>query len=166
MVHRELTTLEAVALAVRSEIESTHLYTDLAKRVKNSTLREVLHGLAADEERHRQSLMQLYEEMLGDQAPSIPLQDGRDKKMELSADSDYRTIIIAARDKERDSEDFYKKAAGRVSDHKTRMFFLEVAESERLHAATLQQLAERLEEDPYCFDREDVDPFKPFHVGP
>lgn len=166
MVHRELTTLEAVALAVRSEIESTHLYADLAKRVKNATVRGVLRELAADEERHRQSLMALYETMLGDQAPSIPEKDGRDKKMELSADVDYRAVIIAARDKERDSEDFYRRAADRVRDHKTRMFFLEVAESERHHAATLQQLAERLEEDPHCFDREDADPFKPLHVGP
>jgi rubrerythrin len=166
MVHRELTTLEAVALAVRSEIESTHLYADLAKRVKNPAVCDVLKQLAADEEHHRQSLMELYESMLGGEEPSIPETDGREKNIELSADAEYRTVIVAARDKERDSEEFYRNAADRVRDHKTRMFFLDVAESERAHAATLQQLADRLQEDPHCFDREDADPFKPMHVGP
>ena len=166
MVHRELTTLEAVAIAVRSEIDSTNLYVDLARRVKNPSVRQVLNGLAADEERHRQELMKLYEEMLCGQEPSIPEEDGRDKKIDLGPDAEYQAIILAARDKENDSEAFYQKASERVTDYKTRMFFLEVAESERHHAGTLQALADRLEEDPHFFDREDADPFKPFHVGP
>jgi rubrerythrin len=166
MVHRELTTLEAVALAVRSEINSTDLYVDLAKKVKNPAVRQVLNELAADEEGHRQALMKLYGEMLGGQEPSIPEDDGREKNIDLGPDVEYKALIIAARDKELDSVDFYRKAAEKVTDYKTRMFFLDTAENERHHAATLQQLAERLEEDPHCFDREDTDPFKPMHVGP
>ena len=166
MVHRELTTLEAVALAVRSEIESTQLYTELARKVKNRAVQKVLKDLGADEERHRRVLMELYEEMLGGEEPSIPADDGREKKIKLDPDADYRSVIVAARDKELSSEEFYKRAAGNVTDYKTRMFFLDVAESERYHAATLQKLVASLEEDPHCFDREDADPFKPFHVGP
>lgn len=166
MVHRELTTLEAVALAVRSEINSTNLYVDLAKKVKNPSVRQVLNELAADEERHRQTLMKMYGEMLGGQEPSIPEEDGRGKKIELGPSVEYKAVILAAVAKERDSEDFYQKAAENVTDYKTRMFFLETAENERHHATTLQQLADRLEEDPHCFDREDADPFKPMHVGP
>ena len=166
MVHRELTTLEAVALAIRSEINSTCLYADLARKVKNSAVRTILTDLEADEERHREGLMLLYRKMLGDEEPSIPADDGRGKKIELGPDADYLAIMNAARDKEHDSESFYKNAAEKVSDYKTRMFFLDIAESERQHAATLQRLVKGLEEDPHCFDREDADPFKPFHVGP
>ena len=59
MVHRDLTTLEAVALAVRSEIESTNLYEKLVDRVKNPEVKKMLKDLAADEEMHRESLVPL-----------------------------------------------------------------------------------------------------------
>ena len=70
MVDPRLTTLEAVALAVRSEIESTDLYEKLAQRVKNPEVKEILEDLAADEEKHRQGLMNLYQRML-DAGPSV-----------------------------------------------------------------------------------------------
>ena len=166
MVHRELTILEAVALAVRSEMASIELYADLARKVKNCAVRNILNDLGADEEKHRRALMDLYREMLGGEEPFIPTEDGRDKRIELGPDPDYLAVITAARDKELDSETFYKEAADKVVDYKTRMFFLDVASSERHHAATLQRLAESLQEDPHCFDREDMDPFKAIHVGP
>jgi rubrerythrin len=166
MVHRNLTTLEAVALAVRSEIESTNLYENLAEKAKNPEVKKILKELAADEEQHREALMNLYSEMLGGEEPSIPEEDGRKKKVELNQDADHLTVITAARDKELDSEVFYKKAANTVLDYKTRMFFLEVAESERRHASTLQKMLDKLQEDPHWFEREDADPYKSMHVGP
>jgi rubrerythrin len=166
MVHHELTNLEAVALAVRSEIDSTDLYGKLASRVKNPDVRQLLEDLAADEEKHRKGLMNLYLEMLGDQEPSIPEQDGRDKKIDLDPEADYLAVMTAARDKEQESEAFYSKAATTVLDFKTRSFFLELADSERRHAAMLQRMVEKLKEDPHWFDRVDADPFKGTHLGP
>ncbi len=166
MVHRRLTAMEAVALAVRSEIESTHLYGRLAERVKNTAVRDVLLELQADEEKHQEHLMALYRKMLGGQEPSIPAGDGREKDVKLDPEASYVEVITAARDKERSSEEFYKRAAETVLDYKTRMFFLDVAEQERHHASALQSLLDQLQEDPLCFDREDMDPFKGLHVGP
>lgn len=110
--------------------------------------------------------MKLYEDMLDGQEPAIPETDGRRKEMEIDPEADYPTVIEAARDKERNSEAFYKKAAATVVDFKTRRFFLQTAEQERHHAGTLQELLDRLREDPHCFDRQDMDPFKGMHVGP
>jgi len=166
MVDPRLTTLEAVALAVRSEIESTDLYEKLALRVKNPEVKKVLDELAADEEKHRQGLMNLYKRMLDDQDPAIPESDGRAKEMNLQPDAAYVDVLTAARDKEVDSENFYKNAAQNVLEYRTRMFFLDVAESERKHAATLQKLLDRLKEDPHWFEREEADPYKGQHVGP
>ena len=166
MVDPRLTTLEAVALAVRSEIESTDLYENLAQRVKNPEVKTVLTDLAADEERHRIGLMSLYTRMLGDQEPALPSGDGRQKTLDLPENPDYADVITAARDKEVDSENFYKNAAENVTEYRTRMFFLDVAESERKHAATLQKLLDRLKEDPHWFEREEADPYKGQHVGP
>ncbi len=166
MVDAHLTTLEAVALAVRSEIESTDLYEDLARKVGNPEVQQVLRELAADEERHRQGLMVLYQRMLGDQQAAIPGADGREKRISLPEEPAYVDVITAARDKELDSEAFYRQAADRVREHRTRMFFLDVAESERKHAATLQKLLDRLREDPHWFERQEADPYKGQHVGP
>jgi rubrerythrin len=166
VVDRNLTMLEAVALAVRSEIDSTDLYGDLAKKVRNAAVRDMLEDLAHDEETHRVGLMKFYQKLLEGQEPSIPERDGRAKFMELGDEPDYLGLVTAARDKELDSEAFYKEASEKVLDYKTRMFFLDLAESERKHAAVLQKQVEKLQEDPHWFDREDDDPFKPMHVGP
>jgi rubrerythrin len=166
MVHHNLTILEAVALAVRSEIDSNDLYQRLAERVKNPDVKEILKELADDEEQHRASLMRLYEDMLGSQDPSIPQKDGRTKQIVLDDNADYRAVVTAARDKELGSEAAYKEAAEQVRDYKTREFFRDLAETERRHAAVLQKQVDKLEEDPDWFDRENADPFKPVHVGP
>lgn len=161
MVDRQLTMLEAVAMAVRSEIESTDLYEKLIPRVKNPSVQEMLQDLAADEEKHRASLMAMYEEMLEGQKPSIPTSDGRKKQWDIDPDADFLTIMTKARDKEYDSEAFYQNAAERVQDYKTRMFFIDLAETERRHAVVLQEQVEKLQADPHWFDREDA-----FHEGP
>lgn len=163
MVHQDLTPLEAVALAVRSEMESTDLYAKLTKRVKNPEVVAMLKDLAADEEHHRMALMKLYEEMLEGQEPSIPSSDGRQKEWDIDPDADFLVIMTKARDKEYDSETFYKRAAETVRDYKTRMFFLELAETERRHASTLQKQVAKLQDDPHWFDRTESDQV---HEGP
>ena len=126
----------------------------------------MLEELARDEERHRVRLMKQYETILEGQEPSIPERDGRAKSIDLGDRPDYLRLVTAARDKELDSEAFYTEASEKVLDYKTRMFFLDLAESERKHAAVLQRQVEKLQEDPHWFDREDDDPFKPIREGP
>jgi rubrerythrin len=163
LVDRNLTALEAVALAVRSEIESTDLYEKLTERVKNPQVVAMLRDLAADEEKHRVALMKLYEEMLEGEDPALPASDGRKKIWDLDPEADFLTVMTKARDKELDSETFYKKAAEGVVDYKTRMFFLDLAETERRHAVTLDEQVQKLKDDPHWFDREES---RPFHEGP
>ena len=162
MLNRSLTSLEALALAVRSEIESAHLYDALASRAENPEARRLLRELAADEEAHRVKLMRRYREQLGDQEPSIPLDDGRDRRVYLGPDADYEEVIRAAHAKEVDSEMFYRRAAHEVSDLKTRTFFLSLADSERQHAVALGRMLGQLLKDPHWMDRRD----DAVHSGP
>lgn len=162
MVDRALTSLEALALAVRSEIESTHLYDALASRAENPEARRLLRELAADEESHRAALMKRYRRLLGDQEPSIPLDDGRDKRVSLGADADYEAVIRGAHAKEVVSELFYKKAALEVNEFKTRAFFLDLAETERQHAVALGRMLKQLMKDPHWLDRKE----QAVHEGP
>jgi len=166
MVHRNLTPLEAVALAVRSEMESTDIYTKLIDRIRNPEVKQLFVDLAAEEDRHREGLMALYRKMLGGEEPSIPESDGREKEWDIDPEADFLTVMTKARDKEVDSEAFYQDAAEKVQDHKTRLFFIELAETERKHAVTLQKQVDKLKEDPHWFDREDAEGYKPVHEGP
>ena len=163
MFKETLTPLEAVAFAVRSEMESTHLYGKLIQKVRNPEVKRMLAELAEDEEGHRSGLMHLYRRMLGDEEPSIPMHDGRKKEWDIDPDADPLEIMTKARDKELDSERFYQEAAKRVQDFKTRMFFIELAETERRHAVILDAQVRQLQADPHWFDRVDD---KAVHMGP
>ena len=162
MLNDKLTPLEAVAFAVRSEMESTHLYENLIRKVRNPEVKRMLQELADDEEKHRIGLMSLYRRMLGGEEPSIPAQDGREKSWDIDPDTEPLIVMTKARDKELDSERFYQDAAKRVQDFKTRMFFVELAETERRHAIVLDAQVQKLQADPHWFDRED----KAVHMGP
>jgi len=166
VVHRNLTPLEAVALAVRSEIESTDIYTKLIHRIRNPEVKQLFVDLAAEEDRHRGYLMELYRNMLGGEEPSIPESDGRKKEWDIDPEADFLTVMTRARDKEYDSEAFYLDAAEKVQDHKTRQFFIDLAETERKHAVVLQKQVDKLKEDPHWFDREELEGYKPVHEGP
>jgi rubrerythrin len=163
VVHEDLTPLEAVALAVRSEIESTDLYEKLTERVGNPQVKKLLTDLAQDEEKHRVGLMKLYQEMLGGEEPSVPTADGRKKQWDIDPEADFLTIMTKARDKELDSERFYKDAADKVRDYKTRMFFVELAQVERQHAVLLDKQVRKLQQDPHWFDRPEEESV---HEGP
>lgn len=163
MFDEKLTPLEAVAFAVRSEMESTSLYGKLIQKVRNPEVKRMLAELAEDEEQHRSGLMNLYRRMLGNEEPSIPMDDGRKKEWEIDPDADPLEIMTKARDKEMDSERFYQEAAKRVQDFKTRMFFIELAETERRHAIILDAQVRKLQADPHWFDRVDD---KAVHMGP
>jgi erythrin-vacuolar iron transport family protein len=162
MLNEKLTPLEAVSFAVRSEIESTNLYTKLIEKVRNPEVKRILADLAEDEEQHRLGLMNLYRRMLGREEPLIPQDDGRKKTWEIDPDASPLVVMTKARDKELDSERFYQDAAKRVQDFKTRMFFVELAETERRHALILEEQVQKLQADPHWFDRED----KAIHMGP
>jgi rubrerythrin len=106
--------------------------------------------------------MRLYKRMLGDEEPSIPMEDGRKKEWDIDPDAEPLVVMTKARDKEMDSERFYQEAAKRVQDFKTRMFFIELAETERRHAIVLDAQVQKLQADPHWFEREDG----AIHVGP
>lgn len=162
MLNDKLTPLEAVAFAVRSEMESTNLYAKLIEKVRNPEVKRMLSELADDEEQHRMGLMNLYRRMLGGEEPSIPMEDGRKKEWDIDPDADPLVVMTKARDKELDSERFYQDAAKAVQDFKTRMFFIELAETERRHAVVLDAQVQKLQADPHWFERED----DAVHLGP
>jgi rubrerythrin len=107
--------------------------------------------------------MKLYREMLGEEAVSVPVEDGRRKEWDIDPEADFLTVMTKARDKELDSERFYKDAAARVREYKTRMFFVELAEVERQHALVLDREVRKLQQDPHWFDRSEAESV---HEGP
>ena len=154
MVGRAIANLEAVASAVRVEIEFAELYAALANRARNPDARKLLRAMASDEELHRSELMDLYEEMLEGQGPSIPPTQ-RERGTALDATDDCQTVFEVAYAKELDAERFYREAAQWAIDSKTRLLFLTLAETENAHAASLRKVLSRLKQDPGWLERWD-----------
>ena len=155
MVGRAIANLEAVASAVRVEIEFAELYAALANRARNPDARKLLRAMASDEELHRSELMDLYEEMLEGQGPSIP-PTKRKQEVPLAVEGDYLSVFEAAHAKELDAERSYREAAQRASDYKKRLLFLTLAETESAHAASIRKVLTRLKRDPHWLDRWDA----------
>lgn len=164
MVQANLTALEAVALAVRSEIESTRVYVRLARRVKNPAVREMLEHLAEEEAEQERDLHALYRTLRRGGPPAFPEQDAPERRVRLDPDTaEVADVVAAARDGEQGRESFYRNAAARIGDYKTRMFFRMLAERERHHAIALQEQLEELTRDPAWFEREETEAF---YLGP
>jgi len=163
MVQANLTALEAVALAVGSEVDATRVYLRLARRVKNPAVRDMLERLAAEEAEQEKNLRTLYRTLRNGRPPA-PLHEGGGRRVRLNPDSaEVADVIAAARDGEQGREAFYRNAAARIADYRTRMFFRLLAEQERHHAAALQEQLEELTRDPRWFEREEA---QAFYLGP
>jgi rubrerythrin len=98
MVGRALANIEAVARAVRIEIEFAELYAALASRARNPDAKKLLRAMASDEELHLIELTDLYEGMLEGEESSIPPRR-RERAKELGTE-DYVTVFEGAYAKE------------------------------------------------------------------
>lgn len=143
MTRREadLTSVEALGVAIRSEMDSRDVYRELAARCGNPITRRRLELLAAEEEQHLQDLTLRYEEV-ADGVP-LALPPSRLPKGMTDAESrcrlDVTRILDMAIEEERRSREFYLQAARDTSDPSGRAMFRFLADMEYLHWMTLAQ---------------------------
>ena len=156
--------LEDIILsAIKSEIDSKTLYTQLATQVKNGLLKDKLTYLASEEEKHRAYLTNLYKKhfpkkklTLPDTTPvPLPTVPVSDEDIPLS------TVIGHAMKAEQAAQTFYQALATKLTDTETQHMIRYFADMEHGHYELLkieQEAMERFEEaDVYS---------EMVHVGP
>ena len=155
---------DLILSALKSEIDANRIYSGLAEKVKNAFLKEKLAYLAAEEEKHRAFLEELYKQTFPDRKPVIPVETPVplpeiktwEENMPLSE------VIESAMEAEMAAHDFYKSLSERFKESdKTRKLMEYFANMEMGHYKLLEIERDNLK------NFESYDEYWPLmHVGP
>ena len=104
--------------AIKSEVESNRVYSDLAKKIKNGLLQDKLDFLAKEEEKHRKFIEETYlnhfpnKKIILPKESPVPLPEIKieDENMPLSK------IFVSAMNAEKAAQEFYKSFANRFEE--------------------------------------------------
>lgn len=146
----ELTAVEAIGLAIRSEEDAADFYGKVSKMVKNELVKAKYVSLAKEEVGHRAILVNLYKKLTGENAP--PRIPGDPKTAESGfpvAMTSMEEIFEFAISREQEAQAFYRRAASSTSDVSGKRTFEYLADIERGHELML-----KMEYDAYKRDRD------------
>ena len=142
---------EILALAISLEEEDERVYADFVEGLRESypASATVFQAMRADETRHRQKLLALYQQKFGDHIPLIRRQDVKGfvqrKPVWLVRPLGLDVVRRQASAIEVETRRFYEKAASRAQDASIRQLLDDLAQEERTHEDRAQQLtAEKL----------------------
>ena len=143
-----LTEQEILALAVALEEEDARIYDDFADGLKENhpEQAEQFKQLRREEDGHRHRLLDLYRRRFGDHVPLIRRQDVRGfvqrRPVWLVRPLGLKAVQKAAETMELETKRFYEAAARRAGDAGVRQLLGDLAEEERDHAHTAEQIAD------------------------
>ena len=149
-----LTEQEVLALAISLEEEDARIYEDFADGLQESYPEQAVkfRGLRREEDGHRHRLLELYKSRFGYHVPLIRRQDVRGfvnrRSVWLVRPLGLKTVQKTAESMEVETRRFYEVAARRTTDTGIRQLLGDLAEEERIHAHTAEQIAHtKLSED-------------------
>ncbi|HUO10195.1 MAG TPA: ferritin family protein [Phycisphaerae bacterium] len=145
---KELTEREILALAITLEEEDARMYADLAESLQANYpgTAELFRGMMKEETEHRRKLTEVYRERFGDHIPMIRPEDVKGfvkrQPVWLTKNLGLDRIRKTAAAMEFQTRRFYEQSAARTSDARVRQLLTDLAEEERHHEATAEQLTE------------------------
>ncbi len=145
----DLSEREVLALAISSEEEDARIYATYAAglRAAYPASAAIFDGMAAEENTHRQRLIDLYVKRFGDVIVPIRREHVAGmptrKPVWLVENLGLDRIRGEVDEMERDAQEFYTNAAGRAVDAETRRLLGDLAAAEGGHRARAHSLAEQ-----------------------
>src|ERR1700675_202963 len=136
---KDLTEKEILALAIQLEEEDGRVYADFADGLRDTypATPKMFEEMQQEENRHRQSLLEMYKQRFGDHIPLIRRQDVAgfiERRPEwLVRPLGLNTVRKQAEIMELETERFYERALKVVSDASTRKLLGDLAQVERQH---------------------------------
>src|SRR5215471_17269250 len=143
-----LTEKEILALAISQEEEDARIYDDFAEALKENHPEQAdqFAKMRQDEDSHRHRLLDLYRSRFGEHIPLIRRQDVRGfvgrRPVWLVRPLGLRAVQKQAELMELETKRFYEAAARRATDASVRQLLGDLAEEERGHAQTAEQIAQ------------------------
>ncbi len=135
---RDLTTLEVLSIAIKSEIEAIKLYHRMKDKAKNPDLKVKMDFLASQEMNHERILTEAYRKKFPGVDLSMPpktLVPSIDDI--LPAEATLKELFVAAMEAEKKADDFYTGLAKKTHDQSSRSMLEYLASMERSHFSIL-----------------------------
>jgi len=145
---KDLSEREILALAIQLEEEDSRVYADFAEGLNETypATAKVFREMQTEESRHRQTLLDLYQERFGDHIPLIRRQDVKGfverRPVWLVRPLGINAVRRQVEVVELETRRFYERALDRISEPSTRKLLGDLAEIERQHydfAGTLEE---------------------------
>lgn len=146
---KELTEREILALAIQLEEEDSRVYGDFADGLRESypSTAKQFDEMQAEESRHRQQLLDTYQQRFGSHIPLIRRQDVKGfierKPMWLMRPLGINMVRKQVEVMEAETQQFYERALTRISEPSTRKLLGDLAEVERQHSEFAETLKEQ-----------------------
>lgn len=136
---RDLTTLEVLGVAIKSEIEAIKLYTRMKEKAKNPDLQTKIDFLIAQEKNHEKILTEAYAKRFPGVDLSVPPQTLIPSVSDvLSRDATLKELFAAAMEAEQKADVFYTDLAKKTRDQSSRSMLEYLASMERSHYSILE----------------------------
>jgi rubrerythrin len=154
MLPKELTSLEVLGIAIRSEIDAQHIYREMVQRVTSPRAKERFHLLVAEEQQHQNILEKKYYQLF----PRVPLVLPQSSLPPSGATTDLRKdlellkVLDLAIQEERHSRDFYLEAAFHVEDPSGKAMLKFLADMEYSHFMSLNAEHDMLVKYPHYYE--------------
>lgn len=145
----ELSEQEVLALAISAEEDDARIYLSYAERLREEfpDSAKIFEGMAAEEDRHRQRLIELHKARFGDTIPLIRREHVAGfyarRPVWLMRNLGLDRIRDEAAGMEREAHNFYLKAAQSTTDANTRQLLGDLATAEAGHQRTAEQLEKK-----------------------
>jgi rubrerythrin len=145
---KDLSEKEILALAIQLEEEDARVYSDFADGLRDTyaSTAKMFQDMQAEESRHRQRLIDLYQQRFGSHIPLIRRQDVKgfvERRPEwLVRPLGIDKVRKQAEIMELETERFYERALQQVSDASTRRLLGDLAEIERQHYSAAESIEE------------------------
>ncbi len=142
-----LTENEILALAISQEEEDARIYDDFAEGLRENypDQAEKFVRLRREEDSHRHRLLELFRQRFGEHVPLLRRQDVRGfvrrRPIWLVRPLGLKAVQKEAELMELETKRFYEAAARRAADVGVRQLLGDLAEEERHHAATAEEIA-------------------------
>jgi erythrin-vacuolar iron transport family protein len=146
---KDLSEKEMLALAIQLEEEDGRVYSDFAEGLRDTypSTAQMFEDMQAEESRHRQSLIDLYQQRFGNHIPLIRRQDVKgfvERRPEwLVRPLGIKKVRKQAEIMELETQRFYERALEHISDASTRKLLGDLAEIERQHYAAAESIEEK-----------------------
>ncbi len=153
MIAEDLTALEALGIAIKSEMDAQEIYQDLADLTQNDLLKERFLNLVKEEKQHQLLLEKKYDELFPDVPLKLP-ESQMLKHVNSSAarkNMSIKDVLKIAIDEEKRTRNFYLDCAEYVKDLSGKRMFRFLADMEFSHQMILSAEYELIENYPQYF---------------